>query len=85
MVNVIFFLEDDRNRDDKEREADAFATSQLIPEPQWRRFVSASHFSESRVQALADDVGIPAGTVVGRLQHESMISFSRFNHLKKRV
>ena len=78
------FLEDDSNRDDKEREADAFATSQLIPEPRWRRFVSASHFSESSVQELADDVGIPAGIVVGRLQHEGMISFSRFNHLKRR-
>ena len=55
------FLEDDSNRDDKEREADAFATSQLIPEPRWRRFVRASHFSESSVQELADDLVFPPG------------------------
>jgi len=78
------FLEDDRNGDDKEREADAFASSQLIPEPKWRRFISASRFSESSVQGLAETLHIPAGIVVGRLQHEGMISFSRLNHLKRR-
>jgi hypothetical protein len=48
------FLEDDGNGDDKEREADAFASSQLIPEFQWRRFVATAHFSESSVQTFAD-------------------------------
>jgi HTH-type transcriptional regulator/antitoxin HigA len=78
------FLEDDGGGDDKEREADAFATSQLIPELQWRRFVATAHFSEPSVQTFADTLGIPAGIVVGRLQHEGIISFSRFNHLKRR-
>jgi len=78
------FLEDDGNGDDKEREADAFATSQLIPELQWRRFVATAHFSESSVQTFADTLGIPAGIVVGRLQHEKMIPFSRLNYLRQR-
>ena len=58
------FLEDGSgNR--KEREADALATNQLMPESRWRRFAAASHFSESDVQRLADSAGIPAGIVVG--------------------
>lgn len=78
------FLEDDGSGDAKEREADAFATSHLIPESKWRRFITASNFSESSVQTLADSLGIPAGIVVGRLQHEERIPFSHFNYLKRR-
>ncbi|MBZ5552719.1 MAG: HigA family addiction module antidote protein [Acidobacteriia bacterium] len=78
------FLEDGAGGNDKEREADAFATTHLIPESQWRRFIVASKFTEPGIRALADSLGISAGIVVGRLQHEGRIPFSRFNYLKKR-
>jgi addiction module HigA family antidote len=78
------FLEDDTSGDAKEREADAFATSQLIPESQWRRFIATSDYSASSVQTLADSIAIPAGIVVGRLQHEELIPFSQLNYLKRR-
>ena len=78
------FLEDDNRSGEKEAEADAFATAQLIPETQWRKFAELKQFSEADVRAFAENLGIPPGIVVGRLQHENKIPHSRLNFLRRR-
>jgi addiction module HigA family antidote len=78
------FLEDDGRSGEKEKEADNFATAHLIPQPQWRKFVSAEKFSETSVRAFAESLGLPPGIVVGRLQHEKKIHPSRLNFLRRR-
>jgi addiction module HigA family antidote len=79
------FLEDDSRDGDKEDEANAFASNYLIPESEWRKFVASRRFSETEVTTFAEQVGIPAGIVVGRLQHEKKILPSRLNFLKRRL
>lgn len=78
------FLEDDGRSGEKEKEADAFASAQLIGDAQWRKFTASRNFSEASVRAFAESLGIPAGIVVGRLQHEKKIHPSRLNFLRRR-
>ncbi len=78
------FLEDDKRQNEKEKQADAFARNHLIADMQWRHFSAASDFSERSIKAFADAVKVPAGIVVGRLQHEKKIEFAHFNYLKRR-
>lgn len=78
------FLEGDKRQNEKEKQADAFARNQLIAEMRWRQFVAISDFSEPSIKAFADAVSVPAGIVVGRLQHEKKIEFGHFNYLKRR-
>jgi addiction module HigA family antidote len=77
------FLEDNSGSGEKETEADAFATAQLIPEAQWRKFSQTTTFTEANVTAFAKRLGIPPGIVVGRLHHEKKIPHSRFNFLRR--
>lgn len=78
------FLEDDDRNGEKEQEANEFATNLLIPEKKWRGFNERRHYSETSIREFAAEVGISAGIVVGRMQSEKMIAYSRYNHLRKR-
>ncbi len=78
------FLEDDEGEDEKEHEANDFAANLLIPEARWRWFLEAHQFSERAVCSFAAQLGVSAGIVVGRMQHEGAIPYARLNHLKKR-
>ncbi len=77
------FLEGDGMDDHLEREANVFAEDALIPRPEWRKFVASGDFSELSIAQFAQDVGIASGIVVGRLQHDGLISFRGLNHLKR--
>ncbi len=80
------FLEDgvvDAIRKDKEKEADEFARDNLIPPARWREFVVAEDFSDMRISSFADETGIAPGIVVGRLQHDRLIPYSRRTHRVK--
>ena len=79
------FLEDGVQNDEKEAEANSFASNNLIPDTEWRGFVSSRPFSKRRVDTFAAKIGIPAGIVVGRLQHERKIPPSHLNGLKRRL
>jgi Zn-dependent peptidase ImmA (M78 family) len=79
------FIEDDGQGDVKEKEADAFASSNLIPDGHWRKFAARRHFSETDIVAFAEGLGIPPGIVVGRLHHEKKIHPAQLNSLRRRV
>jgi HTH-type transcriptional regulator/antitoxin HigA len=77
------FINDTGQHSGVEQEADAFAAETLIP----RRFEADLSTIETTLDAeeFASRVGISAGIVVGRLQHEGRWPFSAGNSLKQRL
>ena len=67
-----------------EAEANDFAQNILIPPDDWRyiRDELITYRSTARVKALAKEVGIHPGIIVGRLQHERIIPHSQMNELR---
>ncbi len=70
--------------EDKEREADVFASKVLIPEPGLLRDFVKGAVSEAQVRSVAAKLDIAPGLVVGRLQHDGVIPYSHLNGLKVR-
>jgi len=73
------------SKSEREIEADLWACDFLIPGEAWDEFVAAEKFGKSRVEKFAEAHSIAPSIVVGRLQHERRIRFSRLNELKRRV
>jgi len=71
-------------RDPREAEADAFAQELLIPAGDYERFCTNGDFSLAAIRQFAARIGIAAGIVAGRLQHDRKVPFSRANQLKRR-
>lgn len=68
--------------DADESAADVFAKETLIPRGAFDSFAAKKDFSKSSIVQFANEVGIDAGIVVGRLQKEGCIEFSWYNDLK---
>ena len=66
----------------QEDEADVFARDVLIPPAEAPRLPQLR--SEAAVTAFAKELGIAPGVVAGRLQHDGLALFNRFNGLKVR-
>ena len=73
------------NGDDIENEANAWAAEFLVRHDAWNRFVVAGDYRASTVRRFAQEQGIAPGIVVGRLQHERLLSWNRLNGLKVRL
>ena len=56
-----------------EKEADKFASNILISKDKWSDFVDRKSFQYQDIRMFARDVGVDAGIVVGRLQHEGLL------------
>ena len=67
-----------------EDEADGFARDFLIPPREWNTFCENLDFSSPSVRKFARSVGIAPFIVVGRLQKEKYIPYSRLANLKPR-
>ena len=65
-----------------EEYANNFAMNVLIPPDKYEAFVSLKDFSPKSVKDFANEVGIDAGIVVGRLQKEGEVEFNQLNGLK---
>ncbi len=68
----------------EENEADSFAANLLIPSSEWHRFMEESRYDEKSVTEFASQMGIDTGIVVGRMQREKLIPYSRLTYLKTR-
>lgn len=81
------FIEDSGPDDDpREQEANAFAADWLIPPHRYQSFVAGrTLFSKVDIRAFAASVGVSAGTVVGRLQHDRRLPLTHCNDLKVRL
>ena len=66
-------------------EADRWASDFLIPRADWDNFADVGRFEEWAVCQFAQDQGIAPAIVVGRLQRERRIPWSRLNHLKAKM
>ena len=67
-----------------EADADTFARDFLIPPREWKVFCEGFDFSSHSVRKFARSVGIAPFIVVGRLQKEKYIHYSRLTSLKPR-
>lgn len=74
---------DDTPLDHREREANEFASSCIVPASRWEEFASLRYQREA-VLRFSVSLGIAPGLVVGQLQHRGAIPSDRFNYLKRR-
>ena len=81
----VFLESDEREPNEKESEADAFAREWLIPESRYRMFRRLGAFTCAAVGRFAFQLGIAPGIVVGRLQHDEHLDRTQCNNLKKKV
>lgn len=80
------FLEgEDGQSSPKEAEADEFARDWLIPQSSYRSFRRLGAYTCAACSRFAYQLGIAPGIVVGRLQHDQLLSQNRCNELKKRI
>jgi HTH-type transcriptional regulator/antitoxin HigA len=78
------FIDDGSGADDeRERQADAFASNFLIPAN--RAAELAGLRTPGAITRFAESVGIAPGIVVGRLQHDKVFLFSQMNGLKQKL
>lgn len=78
------FIEGDNYDNDKEEEANRFASNILIPERDLQQFIGLSNFSKRAIKKFAEKIGVSPGIVVGRLQYLKVIPYSHCNDLKRR-
>ena len=73
-----------RNKSQSEASADDFAANLLIAPHEWNEFVHEGRFDAGSISEFASEIGIHAGIVVGRMQHEGLLRHNRLTHLKSR-
>lgn len=79
------FLDDKAGEGDGlESEADSWAEKMLFGEGVASAIVASSPRSEAEVRAVADEIGIHPGIVVGMLQHHKKLPYTHLNGLKAR-
>jgi HTH-type transcriptional regulator/antitoxin HigA len=66
-----------------EEEANRFAADTLIPIGALSRFIQGKDFSSDAIHEFAEEQGIGPGIVVGRLQHDGLLSYYQGNKLKQ--
>lgn len=81
------FVDEKNNESDtkQELEANEWASNLLIPRVAWKQITQVSPLTAKAVKEFAQEQGIAPGIVVGRLQHEGVIPWSRLNYLKVRL
>lgn len=79
----VFMDTDYKDLDAEEIQANQFARDMLIPPQYSSRLLGLR--SKPRVRDFAEEIGAPPGVVVGRLQHERIISQAAMKDLKKKL
>lgn len=80
------FIEANGDEDEKEAEANRFASDMLIPPEKYHQFHPRGlHYSKAEIIAFAHELGIAPGIVVGRLQHDHKLPNQNCNDLKRRL
>jgi Zn-dependent peptidase ImmA (M78 family) len=82
-----FFIENNNMDEVKEEEANRFAADMLLPPAELQTFLSGltpgRYPSTADIEYFAQQIGIAAGIVVGRLQHDGHVPHSHYNGLKQ--
>ena len=82
---TIFIDEQGGDRNEIETEADEFARNRLLSPEAFQSFVTVEDFSEAAIKRFAAQQGVAPGIVVGRLQHDRLITYGERNDLKERL
>ncbi len=69
----------------QEIEANAWAATQIIPDSKWAEFVAASAFTPSNIVNFAQTMALHPGMVLGRLQREKHVAYTRHKQLKSSI
>ncbi len=77
------YIDVDYRDDPRERQANRFAATILIPASYDRELPLLTDYAA--VEAFAGRIGIAPGIVVGRLQREGIIGYRQFNGLKQKL
>ncbi|MBE5939663.1 MAG: helix-turn-helix domain-containing protein [Lachnospiraceae bacterium] len=73
----------DGTTDEDEKVADLYASETLIPEERFNAFAQSGNITESKIKQFADEEGIDAGIVLGRLQKYGYVQYGWYKNLKK--
>ena len=65
------------------KDADLFASETLIPEEKFNAFAQSGNITENKIKQFADEEGIDAGIVLGRLQKYGYVQYGWYKNLKK--
>lgn len=68
--------------DSMEIEADEFARNSLISHDEYNAFINENNFIEEEIIKFSQKMDIDYGIVVGRLQKDGYVPYTKFNHLK---
>lgn len=83
--DIVFADDQGGAGEDLEAEADRFAEDELVGSERLSAFISRTPLmTEAEVRGFADNVGIHPGIIVGMLQHQGRVHWSKLNHLKDR-
>lgn len=83
-IESIEFVEDP-TLSDEEKSADNFAKDLLIAPDDYRWFVEERDFTESAIRRFARSQRVASGIVLGRLQRDGYVPWSKMNYLKKKI
>jgi HTH-type transcriptional regulator/antitoxin HigA len=78
------FIDYSEITDERERRADEFAKEVLIPTGEYKNFLEKGDFSLGYIEKFAASVDVPPYIVIGRLQKEKLLPYSRFSREKPR-
>jgi HTH-type transcriptional regulator/antitoxin HigA len=79
----IIDMSDDRYFSPKlEEDADEFASNTLIPKDKYKEFTKNGEYTEQSIKDFARNINIHPGIVVGRLQKNKLIPYSKLNTLR---
>ncbi len=70
---------------DKEEEANRFASKLLLKESELQEIIDSAPLDEKMIVAFANKFRTPAGVIIGQLQHKGVISFADGNHLRRKI
>ena len=82
------FLEDIEYADkqkEKEEEADAFSSRILLSQAEENEIIKNEDFSADAIRSYAEKFNVHPGIIVGRLQHEKIISFTTHSNLIEKI
>ncbi|HEY91186.1 MAG TPA: ImmA/IrrE family metallo-endopeptidase [Dehalococcoidia bacterium] len=69
---------------EEEREANQFASNRLIPKKAYKEFTGNDNYNHASICEFATTLGIAPGIVVGRLQHDGILTWrTSLNGLKR--
>jgi HTH-type transcriptional regulator/antitoxin HigA len=73
------------DKNDKEKEADEFASETLIPEIEYKKLLSMGRSNTMHIGAFARLNGIGKSIVYGRLAHDNFVSWKTIGHLREKL